>query len=205
MTLTKTTLFSLVGLSALALVSTLYFADQKPAETPFDPATLSGVQTGTHPWPPETARLLERLEMIGLPALTIEGTRVHSHQHLEFFIRGEHYTLPSEIGIGDFDAFISPLHTHENDGLIHVESPTVETFTLGQFFDVWGVLFTDTQLGGYQNNGEERLRIYVNGQKIANNFRDIILEPRQQITITFGVKAQEPNPIPASFEFLPGY
>ena len=96
MTLTKTTLFSLVGLSALALVSTLYFADQKPAETPFDPATLSGVQTGTHPWPPETARLLERLEMIGLPALTIEGTRDHSHQHLEFFIRGEHYTLPSE-------------------------------------------------------------------------------------------------------------
>ena len=33
---------------------------------------------------------------------------------------------------------MAPLHTHSADGLIHVEYWRATTFTLGQFFDVWG-------------------------------------------------------------------
>ena len=29
------------------------------------------------------------------------------------------------------------LHTHTNDGVIHVESPTQRLYTLGDFFDIW--------------------------------------------------------------------
>jgi hypothetical protein len=32
----------------------------------------------------------------------------------------------------------SPLHTHDTSGIIHVESPTVRSFTLGEFVDLWG-------------------------------------------------------------------
>ena len=30
------------------------------------------------------------------------------------------------------------LHTHSADGIIHIESPVTRTYTLGNFFDVWG-------------------------------------------------------------------
>ena len=30
------------------------------------------------------------------------------------------------------------LHTHAADGVVHIESPTKRTYTLGNFFDVWG-------------------------------------------------------------------
>ena len=40
------------------------------------------------------------------------------------------------------------LHTHAEDGIIHVESPsTTETFTLGQFFAEWGIPLSSTQVG----------------------------------------------------------
>src|SRR5205823_14298698 len=46
-------------------------------------------------------------------------------------------TIPANMGISSAPKFISPLHTHDATGVVHVESPTIETFTLGQFFDVW--------------------------------------------------------------------
>ncbi len=30
------------------------------------------------------------------------------------------------------------LHTHTEDGIIHIESPVQRTFTLGHFFAIWG-------------------------------------------------------------------
>ena len=29
------------------------------------------------------------------------------------------------------------LHTHQPDGIIHIEAPVERTFTLGNFFDIW--------------------------------------------------------------------
>ena len=41
----------------------------------------------------------------------------------------------ADIGVDDQRHQISPLHSHETDGVIHIESPDpVATFTLGQFF-----------------------------------------------------------------------
>ena len=30
------------------------------------------------------------------------------------------------------------MHTHASDGIIHMEAPKQMTFTLGEFFDIWG-------------------------------------------------------------------
>src|SRR5581483_12030445 len=46
------------------------------------------------------------------------------------------------IGLDRNEKFITELHTHEPDGIIHVESPVNRKFTLGEFFDVWGLRFT---------------------------------------------------------------
>ncbi|HEU4655301.1 MAG TPA: hypothetical protein VFS47_15035, partial [Steroidobacteraceae bacterium] len=42
------------------------------------------------------------------------------------------------------------LHTHDNSGILHVEAPEPATFTLGQFFDIWGQPLTNTNVAGLE-------------------------------------------------------
>jgi hypothetical protein len=39
------------------------------------------------------------------------------------------------------------LHTHAADGIIHTESPVNRTYTLGDFFDIWGQPLNRNQVG----------------------------------------------------------
>ena len=36
-------------------------------------------------------------------------------------------------------ATLSPMHTHDTSGTIHIESPAVREFTFGEFLRVWGI------------------------------------------------------------------
>jgi hypothetical protein len=62
---------------------------------------------------------------------------------------GKQMPLPTDIGINpslwkdhSLDQFgmqgMSPLHTHDNGGTLHVESNSERDYSLGQFLDVWG-------------------------------------------------------------------
>jgi hypothetical protein len=62
----------------------------------------------------------------------------HIHQHLDIYVDGRKVPVPALIGI-DPAAGFAPLHVHDTSGVIHVESPTVRSYTLGEFFAVWGV------------------------------------------------------------------
>jgi hypothetical protein len=128
------------------------------------PSALPGLQTGPAPWSADTADLAARLRAIGLPPLSpAEGTALHIHQHLDLYVDGGKVPVPAGIGIDPAVGF-APLHTHDASGVIHVESPTVRSYTLGQFFAVWGVRLTPSCLGGYcAAGGGKRLRVYVNG------------------------------------------
>ena len=97
--------------------------------------------------------------------------------------------------------FITDMHTHDTTGTIHVESPTVQTFTLGQFFDVWGVRLTDDSIGGYTNQADKTLKMFVNGKLYTDNPRDLALAAHQEIVIAYGVDAELPQPIPSTYNF----
>jgi len=84
---------------------------------------LPGLQTEKIPWIPEINHLKERLNLIGLPVLTVEGTVLHTHQHLDIYINGKQTEIPGGIGINEVAGFVSPIHTHDTTGIIHVESP----------------------------------------------------------------------------------
>lgn len=170
-----------------------------------NPDNLPGIQTGSVPWVAETDHLKERLVTIGLPALSTEGTVLHTHEHLDIFISGKQLTIPQDIGIGQFQQFFSPIHTHDTTGIIHVESPVIQTFTLGQFFDIWGVRFSDKCIGGYCNSDTMTLRAYVDGKAVTSNFRNLPLSAHQEIVITYGMDSQLPSPIPSSYNFPPDY
>jgi len=81
----------------------------------------------------------------------------HDHVRLELFINGASKPLPANIGIEDdlykdhsLDKYsplsIAPIHTHDDTGVIHVESNTQRDFTFGEFLKVWGIQYSSAKL-----------------------------------------------------------
>jgi hypothetical protein len=175
--------------------------DRQPATSP---GPLAGLQTGPAPWGANTADLAERLRAIGIPALSpMEGTAVHIHQHLDLYVDGRKVLVPAGIGIDPAVGY-APLHTHDPSGVIHVESPTVRTYTLGEFFAVWGVRITPSCLGGYCAGGGRQLRLFVDGRADRGDPTTLALAPHQELVVAFGTAAQLPSPIPSTYQFPPG-
>jgi hypothetical protein len=166
-------------------------------------AALPGAQGGP-PWNAGASRLQQRLRAIGLPALGAEGQALHIHQHLDVFVRGRKETVAANIGIDPGGHFISPLHTHDTSGVLHVESPTVESFSLGQFFAVWGVPLSATRLGALKTGGGRQLRAWVNGKPVAADPTRIVLAAHQEIVLAYGTAAQMPKKVPSSYRFEAG-
>ena len=175
--------------------------DRQPATSP---GPLAGLLTGPAPWGANTADLAERLEAIGVPPLSpMEGTAVHIHQHLDLYVDGRKVLVPAGIGIDPAVGY-APLHTHDPSGVIHVESPTVRTYTLGEFFAVWGVRITPSCLGGYCAGGGRQLRLFVDGRAYRGDPTTLALAPHQELVVAFGTAAQLPSPIPSTYQFPPG-
>jgi hypothetical protein len=166
-------------------------------------SSLPGVLTTPPPWPAnnDDSKLQLRLRAIGLDPLTAEGQAVHIHQHLDLYAAGKKVTVPAQIGIAASGAFISDLHTHDATGIMHVESPAVRSFSLGQFFAVWGVRLDGRCVGGLCAAGDKRLAAWVNGKPVAGDPTRIVLEEHQEIAIAFGTAAQQPTPVPKSYDF----
>ena len=97
--------------------------------------------------------------------------------------------VAANIGISPADRAMAALHTHDDSGTIHVESPVVRDYNLGEFFDVWGVRLTKNCLGGYCTSATHRLAAIVDGGSFDGNPRDITLKG-EQIILAYGTKAE---------------
>ena len=78
----------------------------------------------------------------GIPCDALERTQVHYHSALQIVYQGNVVNLPDNTGIQiDSSGGVSCyywLHVHAGEkNVIHIESPASDTFTLGQFVDVW--------------------------------------------------------------------
>jgi hypothetical protein len=167
---------------------------------------LPGISSGPAPWPAETDHLQNRLAAIGLPALTAEGTVLHTHEHVDIFVHGEQVPVPANAGIHDAaPLFLAPIHTHDDTGIVHVESPTGQKYYLGQFFDIWGVVFSSTSIGGYASDAADSLSVYVNGILNQGDPRNVELTEHEEIAVIYGTAAETPQPVPSSYAFPPGY
>jgi hypothetical protein len=153
------------------------------------------------------------LSQIGYAGLTpLRGTLDrHDHVHLDVIVDGHKVTVPAGIGLAEpvdngpcpnsglgtqgdcatrhiFTAqvAISPVHTHSTSGIIHIEPDRPGVFTLGQFFDEWGVRLGSGCVGGYCSGGGKQLRVYVNGKRYSGDPRRIALTNHQEIAVVFG-------------------
>lgn len=166
--------------------------------------TLPGTQTGAAPWPPELDHLRARLTALGLPAAPSMAETLHIHVHLDVFVDGRRVEVPMNIGINEAQGFLTSLHTHDATGIVHIESPIVRTFTLGQVFDVWGVRFTSDCVGGYCSGGDKLVRVYVDGKPVSGDPRLLRLAAHQEIVVAYGTSDQLPRPIPSTYSFPQG-
>jgi len=197
-------LIGLVVFSAAAYF--LFYPHEKPkpaATVVVNPDSLPGIRTTEAPWEPEVLHLRERLNAIGLPALREEGAALHAHQHLDVFIKGKTVPVPGMIGVNVPEQFISPVHTHDGTGEIHIESPSVQIYNLGQFFDIWGVRLSSNCIGAYCEDGQNSIKAFVNGQP-AGDPRSIELNDHIEIVLTYGTPDELPKPIPSDHIFSPG-
>jgi hypothetical protein len=187
-----------VALAIIAIVLFVVVRDENPGKktTPASTAAynvLPGVSKTKAPWPPENESIAQRLQPLGLNALSQEQLAFHIHQHLDIFVNGKPVAggVPESIGIPDV-SHITELHTHTPDGIIHVESPRKVDFTLGQFFAEWGVFLSSQCVGGYCGG----VKWYVNGVKHTGNPQSLVLRDHQEIALVVG---KPPKKIPATY------
>jgi hypothetical protein len=133
----------------------------------------------------------------------------HIHAHVTVFDHGVARSIPYGVGIEGPQTMSTPqgifvdggtcfywLHTHAADGIVHIESPVVRTFTLGNFFDVWG-----QELGpGRVGPASGHVTAIYNGRQFEGNPRRIPLTTHAQIQLDVG----RPLVAPLSIAFPAG-
>jgi hypothetical protein len=134
-------------------------------------------------------------QIAGIACDAMEGSRVHIHQHLVILDHGKPLTIPNNVGRPLIRQCLYWVHTHTPDGIIHIESPTTRTFSLGDFFTIWGQPLTATEAAGAKADKGTKLKIWVDGKPFTGDPRTIALTPHADIV----VEAGPPFPTPPKF------
>lgn len=115
---------------------------------------------------------------------TNEQLAYHVHAHLSIYINGKSYALPATIGIASDQSCYYWLHTHRTDGVIHIESPNANKYSLGTFFRMWRGHFSSL---GYpsQLSSTDGWQVYVNGKPFSGDFHSIQLDAHELITMAY--------------------
>ena len=159
---------------------------------------------------------LERTAAAGLEPTVRELLQTHRHSHLDVFVDGEPVVVPAAIGIDITDPgvrtfpgpayggieecdepCISPLHTHDDTGILHTESAVDELLTLGQVFTEWDVRLEGGCVGEFCDDDTD-LAFYVDGEAYDGDPAGIELEDQREIAVVVGTP---PDEIPDSADF----
>ncbi len=98
---------------------------------------------------------------------------MHIHQKLEIIVDSKEETIPAEIGLEG--TCHRPIHTHETNGEIHIESQIIKDYTLGDFFTIWGKLI--------QRDGHTTTMIVDDQPSLE--FEKLILKDDQKIKLIY--------------------
>ncbi|MGD0967804.1 MAG: hypothetical protein ABR949_05910 [Candidatus Aquilonibacter sp.] len=133
----------------------------------------------------------------------MEYSTLHTHTHLAIFYDGKQVAVPKLIGAAPLppQGCLYWIHTHSQDGIIHVESPVIAPegspgFQLGMFFDIWGQPLTRDDVAGLKGP----VIAYVNGAPYDGDLRAIPLRSHQQVVLEVGT----PTVPPPNYVFPPG-
>lgn len=122
----------------------------------------------------------------GVECNTVEHLAFHNHTKLLINIDNKPYKIPPMIGIIPGDC-IFWLHTHDDSGFIHIESPIKQTFHLGQFFQIWNTFENPAIIKQIMNNGSKlSINATIDGKTINTknlNINDIKLKDKSTVIL----------------------
>lgn len=110
---------------------------------------------------------------------------MHIHPVLSLFVDDKPVAISANIGIDP--ACMKAIHTHDESGTIHVEYPTEQEFTLGDFFANWNQPFNSAQLMDKVLDETHELTMKVDGQN-NTELEKLILKDEQKIEIRYKAK-----------------
>jgi hypothetical protein len=156
----------------------------------------------------------------GLAPARHEYFTYHVHAHLDIFLNRKPIQVPAALGINILDLgvhkftapdgstayggiaecrkpCISPLHTHDDTGIIHTEAPTRHSFQLGQFFREWNVRLSSKCIGQYCAP-EQKFVVFIGGKRYTSDPTKIVLNNHEEIAIVIGTP---PSTVPSTYNF----
>jgi hypothetical protein len=134
------------------------------------------------------------LPIDGIRCDTSEGAVEHIHAQIQLYDKGHAVKVPANIGISQTAGCLYWVHTHTDDGYIHIESPVRQAFTLGEFFDLWGPNLSSTQAASLQAPKGKHLSVWVNGKAwTGKDPRTIVLADMETIVIQNGPPFAKPS------------
>ena len=141
-----------------------------------------------------------------IPCDQLEHTVYHFHVALQIIDGGEQVSIPTDLGRPAFCYYWLHMHA-ESPGVIHVESPDLRTFTLGDFFDVWAktsnpdARLDSRHVGTITLAAGQTLVVFVDGQRYDQDPSGIPLASHEVIQLEITPPTIDPPP---AFTFPPG-
>lgn len=174
---------TLVAGTAPAEIPTYNWSDPPPLST--TPLVLQDQQIGTALWTAGDTSTGGQGQPVDGIQCGVMSEDYHVHAHLTIIKDGQQLAIPSQVGIpGNCNYAI---HTHNESGELHVENPTVQSFTLGQFFDIWGRPLSPTNVADFTG---QPIKFYINDngdlRQYTGNPAAIALASHRSITIQIG-------------------
>ena len=110
----------------------------------------------------------------------------HTHSSLSIIINGNEQYISQNIGIQDS---ICPdgmrgIHTHDDTGRLHIETPSQISAPIGAFFNIWGEIFNSEQILDYKVDSDHEIVMFVNGE-INQDFENYVMLDNDVIEIHY--------------------
>ena len=178
----------------------------EPDAAPTPIQLYPGMTIGTDVFPEgDTASGGQGQVVNGIRCAKSEKVFYHHHVHLSLFVNGVQFAIPKGTGMknpghgkyiyhSDCEYF---LHTHDETGIIHIESPTAHIYTLHDYFYIWGEPLSANDVAGYTGS----ITVFINGIQQLVDPRTIQFTPYEEITLEVG----SPVVPPPVYLFPPGY
>ena len=96
-----------------------------------------------------------------------DGAISHIHASISVTISGNQIAVPSNTGIQDemCSNGMRGIHTHDDTGRLHIETPGAMDAPVGAFFQIGGEDFDETHILNKEANDVNEVVMFVNGEQ----------------------------------------
>lgn len=152
-----------------------------------------------------TANLLPPINGISCDSAMQNG--YHIHIHLTIYINGKRVTIPQNIGIAADGSCFYWMHTHTDDGIIHIEAPQkLHNLALDDFLTIWHTGFANLNFPP-ELTLSTGWKIFVNGRPFADIVTsplttEVSLASHDIVTLEYGTPDAKPDDA-STYQFPP--